>query len=111
MNESEESKNDREVIQYFESLGYKTSWDWNKREGIAWNEIIHPNGKLICQIDAGVPLNDIIEDFSAWHEQRESTSKSDYDVAGPESPELTELFKKVSESKITEPTKNYINQD
>lgn len=111
MIESQDSKNDREVQEYFELLGYKTSWDWNKREGIMWNEIIHPNGHLICQIDAGVALKDIIEDFTAWHEKREPTSKSDYNVAGPDSPELRELLKKVSENQLSEPTKNYIDQD
>jgi len=52
-----------EVVAFFESLGYTVDWDF--RGGTAsWHEI-RDEGELVCQIDSGIPLSDILEDLAS----------------------------------------------
>lgn len=92
------SKIKDEITDYFESLGYKTTWDCNTRQGIEWYEILEDN-HLVCQIDIGVPLADLIEDMLCWEQDKEGTSKSNNTVCHEKSdPRWKELLKRVTES-------------
>ena len=90
---------DKEVIAFFTGLGYDVGWDANHREGIEWHEIIK-DGELVCQIDAGVPLDDIVADIIQFHQGREGASKSNYKISGPDSETLQAFFKAVYDFKI-----------
>lgn len=87
-----------EVSEYFESLGYEVSWDFNTRSGERWWEIIDKDGGMIVQIDMGVPLKYVIEDISCFHRKIpciDRPDKPDWKFSGQDSEELTELMEKV----------------
>lgn len=73
---------DAKVTAYFEALGYTVGWDQNRTHG-SWHEIKDSKGDLICQIDMGVPLADIVEDMTAMAAGRPGTSGSDYTICAP----------------------------
>jgi hypothetical protein len=98
-NDRSTQEKDGEVRDYFEKLGYDVSWDFNKRSGERWWEISNKNGKLIVQIDMDVPLSDIVEDICQFHQGKLGTSKSDYELSGPESDEMDKLWKEVYEER------------
>jgi len=83
-----------EVNDYFEKLGYQVTWDF--RSGERWWEIIKDDD-LVAQIDMGVPLSDIVEDFCCFHLGKSGTSKSDYKVNG-HGPQFDEMLKRVYEN-------------
>jgi hypothetical protein len=87
---------DNEVSQYFKSLGYSVGWDFKAFTREVWHEIYTKEGKLVCQIDKGVPLSAIIEDLKCFYLGKDGTSNFDYKICAPESEELNELFKKVA---------------
>lgn len=60
-------RKDKGVREFFEMLGYSVSWDSNYRSHEKWYEIRNEDG-LICQIDMGVPLDDIIMDIVQFHQ-------------------------------------------
>ena len=60
-----DNNEDCEVAKYFINLGYKYSWDCDRK--YTWHEIIHPNGKLIIQVEM-VPLEKIIDDICVIEE-------------------------------------------
>ena len=69
----------KEVEEYFKSLGYKYNFDFQRATGIEWHEIIDPkSNRMICQIDMNVPLSAIMEDFSSF-KNGETKGTSDYD--------------------------------
>ena len=87
-----------EVGEYFESLGYKVSWDFSKRTGVYWYEIIGTNG-LVAQIDKGVPLATIIKDLIAIRHNGNASDPKEYTISfDDESEDWKELLKKVEES-------------
>ena len=92
MNPLDNNKNG-EVAKYFKNLGYEYSWDFSRRDGLYWHEIIHPKEGLIIQVEM-VPLEVIIRDMCIVEE-----IKLDYFIAGgQETNELyDELCKKVRE--------------
>ena len=89
------SDTDKEVVEYFKSLGYEVGWDFSARNGVVWHEL-YKNGKLVVQIDKGAPLKDIKEDFCCFHLGKPGTSASDFTVSGS-GPLVDELFKIVYE--------------
>jgi hypothetical protein len=90
--------NDKEFTDYFVNLGYTIDWDYNRRLGEQWWEIIDPKtNKMFLQIDKGVPISAIIEDFICLKENRETTSSYDYKINAPISPEFDELMTKIYE--------------
>lgn len=86
-----------EFEEYFISLGYKVSYDWN-RAGEKWWEL-YDNG-LVAQIDMGVPLKDILMDLCQIHLGKPGVSKSDYKVCG-NGPKFDEMLKRVYEKENT----------
>lgn len=63
------------VAAFFRALGYTVTWDANK--STRWYEILADN-QIVCQIDIGPPLADIVEDLTQLAAGRPGTSKSDY---------------------------------
>lgn len=75
--------NNAEVIAYFEKLGHKVMEDRSRHTWTYWHEIYVKGDGLVCQIDGGVPLKFIREDFTAWANGLEATSTGeDYAVSG-----------------------------
>lgn len=72
----ERALEDARVATYFEGLGYSVSQDWN-RKGASWHEISDTDG-LIVQIDQGVPLTDIVGDFTLNADGKPGVSKTDW---------------------------------
>lgn len=89
---------DKGVQEYFEKLGYSVHCDSSRRTGECWFEICDEDG-LVCQIDQGVPLEDIIMDICEFYFDRPGVSKSDYKLCGPPSERMTLLFKRVHDNK------------
>lgn len=87
-----------DIEEYFERLGYLVGWDENRKLGERWWEIIDPKtNKMFCQIDMGVPIEAIIEDFICLRENRKTTSSHDYKINAPISSEFDELLNKIYE--------------
>lgn len=89
---------DAGVEEFFESLGYDVGHD-GRRWGQQWFNILKDD-HLVCQVDQGVPLTDIVMDMAQWHLGKDGISDNDWTCSGPDSPELRELFKKVYEYKV-----------
>lgn len=70
---------DDEVARFFRSLGYRVTWDCRGRK--SWYEISDKGG-LFLQIDKGVPLAHLLEDWPFLAKDKEGTSSSDYTVNG-----------------------------
>lgn len=85
---------DKGVREFFEKLGYTVECE-SRGYFEFWYNIINKDGKLVVQIDQGVPLADIVMDICQFHLGLHGISKSDYKVSGPKSPELDLLFKQV----------------
>lgn len=82
------------VAQHFESLGYEVTWD-GKSGGARWYEV-HKDGELFVQIDMGISLAHLQQDFADHLAGREGSSPSgDYIISGPDSAELTEFMQAV----------------
>lgn len=84
---------DKGVREYFQKLGYTVECD-GRRWKEYWYNISDEDG-LVCQIDQGVPLADIVMDIIEFHQGKPGVSKSDYTLSGEESPEQKLLFKRV----------------
>ena len=70
-----------EVSDYFRGLGFRVTWDYDKRDKLHWYEI-YDETKMLVQIDFGVPLNCLLEDWPYFSEGRDGTSSHDYGVRG-----------------------------
>lgn len=88
---------DKEFGTYFTDLGYVVFWDFDKTSGETWWEILDTNSKMVCQIDAGIPISSIIEDCICLKENRDTTSSHDYNIYAPDTPEFDELLNKIYE--------------
>ena len=86
-----------EVVAFFESLGYAVGWDFRGGTDPSWHEI-RDEGELVCQIDSGIPLSDILEDLLCIHEHKPTTSKSEYTINAPDTVKFDKLLEKVSRS-------------
>ena len=64
-----------EIVSYFELQGFKITYDFDKK-GNFWWEI--SKDKLRVQVDGGIPLRYILEDFKCFKQKKEPTSKYDY---------------------------------
>ena len=97
----EQRKKDAEVKEYFEALGYEVDQDWNRSHG-AWHEIIHPKEGLICQIDQGVPLAHIVQDFTAMAAgAKQGTSPTDYTICSKrDDPAFEGLLQRVAKTQM-----------
>lgn len=57
------------VPDYFRSLGYEVSWDFDKYTGLRWCEVYEPRadpnmpGRMLAQIDQHAPLAEIQRDL------------------------------------------------
>lgn len=87
---SQAAINNEEVYKYFTDLGYKVLDDFSSKTRECWHEIYGDDG-LICQIDKGVPLKDILEDLKCFAEGKDGTSKLDYTISMPDD-EYTQKF-------------------
>lgn len=90
-------------VLYFTRLGYTVDWDMNTHKGLEWYEILE-DGKLVSQIDMGIPLADVIEDITCWAQGREATSKSDYTIIAPPGARTDRLFAKVAANQLPQST-------
>jgi hypothetical protein len=70
---------DDDVSRYFRLLGYGVTWDFSRKHECKWYEVMDGE-RLVCQIDFGVPLADILEDLPLLAEGKPGTSKSDYSI-------------------------------
>lgn len=86
---------DTSVSDYFSSLGYKVGWDSSHRLGERWHEL-YLDGELVAQIDMGIPLESIREDFIAWNNGGKSTSGHNYKVSAPKGKLFDDLLAKVA---------------
>ncbi len=96
-NQTLAEQKDKEVKDFFVSLGYEV--EQNGRYCRPWWEIFK-DGLLVCQVDTGVSLQDIIDDMSEMALGNPGISKTNYIISGEDSDDLTELFYKVRNSKI-----------
>jgi hypothetical protein len=88
---------DKEFISFFEGLGYNVSWDHSRRTGAVWWEILS-EGKLVIQIDKGVPLDILLEDLQqvkAGKTKWDGRHPVDYCISCEDSPELTAFLAKI----------------
>lgn len=102
--EKEETLNmSKEITNFFEGLGYKVGWNCNYRIGKTWHEISNDKG-LVCQIDMGVPLSNIIIDFQCFHLGVAPTSNIDYDICvnDKDSPNFKKLLETVYNKTVME---------
>jgi hypothetical protein len=53
---------DDEFARFFRALGFQVDWDFSKRDGLRWYEIID-DGKLLCQVDMHVSLSEFLADL------------------------------------------------
>ena len=91
---------DKEVSDFFKSIGYKMGWDRSFRLGIEWQEIYGEDG-LVAQIDGGIPLSAIIQDLKALHKGREMDSGFNYTIGCKHNdPAFKLLCKRVAEAYI-----------
>lgn len=69
-----------EIEKFFSNLGYTV--DWDTYHGIngecKWYEIFNEDNVLVCQLDFGIPLSAILEDFECIWKNIDSTSRYDY---------------------------------
>lgn len=81
---------------FFESLGYRVTWDANTRTGEDWWEVMKGD-QLVAQVDTLATVDEIKRDFSCWArgEEPPQDGSRNYVVSGPDTPELRELFEKV----------------
>jgi hypothetical protein len=56
---------DEEVIKYFTEKGFDV--DWDQRWGGSWHEFCY-EGKLLVQLDRGIPLRIILRDLKHYAE-------------------------------------------
>ena len=85
---------DDSAAQVFRSLGYGVDWDYSRKTGRRWYEI-SKNGALFVQVDMGVPLAHIQQDFRVVLAGCGKGSPSDYTISGPESEELDTFMRRV----------------
>jgi len=69
----QEKKSD--VTEFFEKLGYVVTWDFNNSG--RWWEIMTRDHVAFVQIDIGIPLSAIIQDFRCFHKGK-TQGDSDY---------------------------------
>ena len=86
---------DDPIASFFESLGYSVGWDCDLRLGERWYEVSDKKGMFV-QIDMGVPLEHLRQDFTDHLAGREMSSESDYDVRGPGSKRLERFMRRVA---------------
>ncbi|MBU2249623.1 MAG: hypothetical protein KKD77_22945 [Gammaproteobacteria bacterium] len=98
MNPLQEIKN--EVTVYFEDLGYKTSWDFNKSTGKRWYEIFDGE-RLVAQIDMGIPLFIIVMDMIAWSRGEQAIEQGfDYELRQGHGCQFDQLLSAVAKKGI-----------
>ena len=90
------------VANFFRSFGYLVSWDFKKRTNEYWYEIGDRDNRCFCQVDMGVPLEHIIEDFTAIHNGKDTTSPSNYKICAKlDDPKFKILIEKVAQFEPT----------
>lgn len=92
---------DPELVEFFKKLGYEVSWDGKMRTGERWHEVFD-GGRLVIQVDFGVPLTALLEDLPLLVEHKEGTSSHNYTINGTNS-DLGELLRRATALKNGEP--------
>lgn len=72
----------KEIVEYFEKLGFSVDWDFTK-SGSKWYEFYFDQ-ELLCQIDMGISLEDILKDLSFAKNKTGQESGLDYVISAPE---------------------------
>lgn len=58
------SKNDdNDVAKFFTQLGFRYTWNFAISDGLHWHEISDQNGRLLLQIEMGIPIERIVEEL------------------------------------------------
>ena len=85
---------DKEIVDYFTNLGYTVTWDFSRKSGEYWYEILD-ECRLVSQIDMNIPLKYIVQDLISWYNMQPSASDSpDYKICG-NGPLFKQLLEKV----------------
>jgi hypothetical protein len=53
---------DDEFARYFRGLGFTVTWDFSKKTGERWYEILDEDNALVAQVDFGTPLEEFLTD-------------------------------------------------
>lgn len=70
-----------DIIKWFESMGYKFSWDFSKSDNLFWYEFRESDsGKLVVQIEAGITKERFLKEFWSCDKDDEIT----FFIAGKE---------------------------
>ncbi len=72
---------DDEISNYFRSIGFQVTWDFNRTARKEWYEIMD-DGVTILQIDFTATLDSIKEDFPLLAQGLPGTSNVDWEVRG-----------------------------
>lgn len=83
-----------DVSKFFKKLGYEVTWDFN--DSGRWWEILTKNNIEFLQIDMGIPLSAIIQDFRCFREGK-SEGNSDYNYRVCIHPNHKKEFKELLE--------------
>ena len=81
-----------DVSEFFQKLGYETTWDFNSSG--KWWEILTKDHTTFLQIDMGVPVSAIIQDFRCFNKGKDH-GDSDYDYQVNVRPGYEKEFKKL----------------
>jgi hypothetical protein len=73
---------DEEIVKYFANKGFEVDWDHSK-SGEKWYEFFF-DGELLCQIDFGVSLEDLLIDLKRHKNKSLSEFGKDYVISAPE---------------------------
>ncbi len=75
---------DQKIVKYFTDKGFEVDWDCHESTGQSWYEFSH-KGKLLCQIDMGIPLEVMLSDLTEYNTNvPQSNTEYDYIIASPE---------------------------
>ena len=90
---------DDDVVRYVRALWFEVTWDMSMRRRQRWYEI-YDGDRLLCQIDMGIPLANILEDLPHMAEGRVGTSAGpDYEVTCDEDAKLKLICRRIEEKK------------
>jgi hypothetical protein len=90
---------DDEFARFFRGLGFQVDWDFSRRDGARWYEILD-DGKLLCQVDMHAPLAEFLGDlphFAAGGQDARGIGPTHYECRGPHA-NVVVLYERVKAS-------------
>jgi len=86
---------DKELVEFFEKLGYEVSYDGKAATGERWHEVLDDD-ELVMQIDFGVPLAAFLADLPFLIKRKEGPSGIDYTVNAERDSDLREMLRRAN---------------